>query len=180
MYSIVESVSVSREPLLPVICRRDENPLHLVYILFTSASAAGEVKTPSKRCTIRSPFRAVHCRENRKKPQSKMSNLFLSRLYCSTFLAPVPRWLCREMSESRQRPVVAPDAVFRRSFQHPGEGGQSYIRSLSQNLARSITSKNHAQSQTATRFDALFESKRINCDHICRVESKERINQVTE
>ena len=124
MYSIVESVSVSREPLLPVICRRDENPLHLVYILFTSASAAGEVKTPSKRCTIRSPFRAVHCRENRKKPQSKMSNLFLSRLYCSTFLAPVPRWLCREMSESRQRPVVAPDAVFRRSFQHPGEGGK--------------------------------------------------------
>ena len=129
MCSIIGQVSVGRDPLLPAICRLDENSLCLVYILFTGASAVGEVKTPPKRCaksTIRSPFRAVHCRENRKNPKSKMSNLFLSHLCCSTFLARVRHRLRWQVSESRRRPVVAPDAVLGNRF-HTGRRGVKVI-----------------------------------------------------
>ena len=153
------------------IYRRDENPMCLVYILFPCASAVpalsqataltGEVKTPSNRCaenTIRSPLRAVHCCENRKKQQSKMLNLCLNRLSCSTVLAPVQWRLWWQMSESRRRPVIAPDAVFRQSFQRRGERGQRNNRRKPQYFAHSNTSKNRARSQATTRFDALFES----------------------
>ena len=103
--------------------------MSLVCTLFTFASAApalskasaltGEVKTPSKRFaenSIRSPSRADHCRENREKQQSKMSNLFLNLLSCSTVLAPCPHRLCRQTSQSRRRPVIAPDAYLGSRF----------------------------------------------------------------
>ena len=136
MYSIIGPVRIGRDQLLLVIFRRDENLLCLVYILFT---AAGEVKTPSKRCaksTILSTFRAVHCRENRKKQQSKMSNLFLSRLYCSIFLTLVQHRLRWQMSESRRCPVIAPDAVSPQSYQCYRERDQSYNRSISHTQIR--------------------------------------------
>ena len=143
----------------------------LVYILFPCASAVpalsqataltGEVKTPSKRFaenSIRSPLRAVHCRENWKKQQSKMSNLCLNRLSRSTVLAPVQRRLWWQMSESRRRLVIVPDAVFRQSFQHRGEKGQVIIAENRSISHTQIRRKNHARSQATTRFDALFES----------------------
>ena len=106
------------------------------------SAVTAEVKMTSKRCDenpIRSTLRAVICRENRKKPQSKMSNLFVIRLSRATVPAPFPCRLCREMSESR-RPVVAPDAVFGNSFNTEGRGREiifAVYRSISQYFAYS-------------------------------------------
>ena len=131
-----------------------------VYILFTCAFAVpalskasaltGEVKTPSNRCaedTIRSPLRPVHCRENRKKQQSKMLNLCLNRLSCSTVRATVQWRLWWQMSESRRRPVIAPDAVLGGLFCTAGRG------------VKVIIAENHSISHTQIRAKIMHESK---------------------
>ena len=71
MYSIIEPVSVGCDPAQAGEVPPDENPICVVRALFTDASiapvllkasAAGEVKTPSKRRTedtIWSPSRAL-------------------------------------------------------------------------------------------------------------------------
>ena len=120
------------------------SPVHPLATALPNASAVkAEVKTPSKRCAenpIRSPLLAVFAVKVGKKPQSKMSNLFLIRLSRSTVLAPFPRRLCREMSKSRRRPVVALDAVLGNGFSAGGREG-NYIRRKSHCFAHS----NHEQ-----------------------------------
>ena len=95
-----------------------------------------------------------------------MSNLLPNHLYCSIFLALVQHRLRWQMSPSRRCPFIALDAVFLQSFQRYEERGESYIRRISQYLAHSNTTKKSARSQATRRFDALIESKRINCDNI--------------
>lgn len=60
MYSIMKSVSVGRDPTAAAEVLPDENPMCVRCTLFTgastasallTASAAGEVDTPSRRCT---------------------------------------------------------------------------------------------------------------------------------
>ena len=148
--------------LLPAIYCRGENPMCFVCDRCTYVSAiTAEVKTPSKRCTespIGSTLRTVFRRENRKKPQNTMSNLFLIRLSCSTILAFLPRRLCGEMSESRWRPVIAPDAVLGSRFNTEGRGRDIIVAENRSISHTPITSKNHARSQATTRFDAIFTS----------------------
>ena len=62
-----------------------------------------------------------------KKQQSKMSNLFLNLLSCSTVLAPCPRRLCRQTSGSRRRPVIAPDTHLGSRFSVAGRGGKFIV-----------------------------------------------------
>ena len=87
-----------------------------------------------------------------------MSNLFIIRPSRSTVLSPLPRQLCREMSEFRQRPVVAPDAVLDNSFNTGGRGREIIFAENRSISLTPITSKNHARSQATTRFDVIFES----------------------
>ena len=86
-----------------------------------------------------------------------MSNLFLIRLSGSTVLAPFPRRLCRETSESRRRPVVVPDAVLGNYF-NTGGGSEIIFAGYRTISHTPITSKimhearlRHASTQFSSR-----------------------------
>ena len=158
MYSIIAPVSVGRDPTPAGDMPPGRNPMCVVCTL-----AAREVETPSKRCaedTIWSPLCAVFCRENRKKPQGKMSNLFLSHLYCSTVL-PCSAPALSALSKSRRRPVIASDVVLGGLFSAAGKGVKFIIAVYRRISHAQSRRKNHAQSQVVTRFDALQRPFRV-------------------
>ena len=77
-----------------------------------------------------------------------MSNLLLNRLSYPT-VAPCPRRLCRQMSESRQRPVMAPDACLGSRLSAAGRGVKfifAEIRTLNHEAKL-----RHASTQFASR-----------------------------
>ena len=130
MYSIIAPIRRCRLEIvahlsLPVMSRREENPMCIVCIAFTRASSKSvlskastvfeEVNAPSAHgaeCQTFSPLRTLCDAKLVIKPMSKMSNLCLNRFSGSPVFAPFPRRICRHMSESRWHPVAAPATVF--------------------------------------------------------------------
>ena len=153
---------------LPVMSRREENPMCIVCIAFARASSKSvlskastvfeEVNAPSAHgaeCQNCSPLRTLCDAKLVIKPMSKMSNLCLNRFSGSPVFAPFPRRICRHMSESRWHPVRSACHCFWQFSQYGGERGKSYIRSFSHTQSRR---QNHVRSHATTRYDAVFES----------------------
>lgn len=83
-----------------------------------------------------------------------MANLLLNRLPYPT-VAPCPRRLCRQMSESQQRPVMAPDACLGSRLSAAGRGVKfifAEIRTLNHDAKIMHEAKlRHASTQFASR-----------------------------
>ena len=176
MYSIIAPVRRCRLEIvahlsLPVMSRREENPMCIVCIAFTRASSKSvlskastvfeEVNAPSAHgaeCQTFSPLRTLCDAKLVIKPMSKMSNLCLNRFSGSPVFAPFPRRICRHMSESRWHPVAAPATVFG-NFRSTAVNEVKVIFAVYRSLSHTQSRRqNHVRSHATTRYDAVFES----------------------
>lgn len=66
-------------------------------------------------------------------------------------------------SESRHRPVIAPNAVLGNRFNTGG--GRKTIFAENRSISHTQIRQKSCTKPAKTRFDALFVSKRINCDN---------------
>ena len=176
MYSIIAPIQRCRLEIvahlsLPVMSRREENPMCIVCIAFTRASSKSVL---SKASTVFEEVNALSAHGAECQTCSPLRTLCDAKLSNKTYeqnvesvSKPLFRFTCfcpfsaSNLSAHERISVASGDSAchcFWQFSQYGGERGKSYIRSLSQFIAHSITSQNHVRSHATTRYDAVFKS----------------------